>query len=124
MPQFARFLTKLKDQQLLDLDGISLLDMIMGKQDRRAEPIMFWGFGKSMNRGKDKPYIDPKLQEGTTPLVKMLGGRFTRNFLNYHHPSIIEEDYAGSRTMIDGDHKLVIIMVAQLVMALEVLLMH
>jgi hypothetical protein len=27
-----------------------------------------------------EPYIDPELQEGTTPLAKIMGGKFTRTF--------------------------------------------
>jgi arylsulfatase A-like enzyme len=88
------------------LDGLSLVDLIDGKMKTRAEPIGFWNFA-SANRGT-KPYIDPKLQEGTTPLVKLMGGIPTRNFRNNHHPSIIEQDYAGDRTILDNQYKLLI----------------
>ena len=55
-----------------------------------------------------KPWIDPELQKGTTPLVKKSGGKATRDFTNYHHPAISEADYLGPRSIIDGDFKLVI----------------
>ena len=58
-----------------------------------------------MNRGK-KPYLDPEFQKGTTPLIKLMGDIATRNFRNVQHPSIIEKDYNGSRTIIGNRYKL------------------
>lgn len=55
-----------------------------------------------------KPYIDPQLQKGTTPLVKQMAGIYTRNFKNNHHPKITENDFHGARAIISGDYKLVI----------------
>ncbi len=91
------------------LDGINLAPLLKGKLRERAAPIFFWSFG-NRQRSKDnpKPWIDPKLQEGTTPLVKLLGGIPTRNFLNYHHPTIVEADYQGARVMLGNQYKLVI----------------
>ena len=57
---------------------------------------------------KPKPYIDPELQKGNTPLVKRTGGKATRDFLNFHYPAINDADYIGARSIIEGDHKLVI----------------
>ena len=88
------------------LDGISLLDLMEGKMEARARPIAFWSFG-SGGRG-EKPYIELELQKGTTPLVKLMGNIPTRNFQNNHHPSIIEEDYSGERTILDNRYKLLI----------------
>ena len=51
------------------LDGISLVDMIDGKMKARPRPMAFWSFSTAA-RGKE-PYIDPELQKGTTPLVKL-----------------------------------------------------
>ena len=88
------------------LDGIGLTDLFDGKMDARPEPIAFWSFAAA-SRGKE-PYIDPELQKGTTPLVKLMGGIPTRNFKNDHHPSIIEKDYSGERAIIDHQYKLLI----------------
>jgi arylsulfatase A-like enzyme len=88
------------------LDGISLEPLIEGKMQARPEPICFWSYGGGAGSGK--PYIDPKLQEGTTPLVKMMAGRYTRNFRNVQHPRISDQDYRGPRVILDNRYKLVI----------------
>ncbi len=89
------------------IDGINLVPLLSGKLDERPAPIFFWQFS-GRSRGEVKPWIDPKLQEGTTPLVKLMGGIPTRNFRNYHHPNIIESDYHGPRVMLGNRYKLVI----------------
>ncbi|MBT4863544.1 MAG: sulfatase-like hydrolase/transferase [Planctomycetaceae bacterium] len=91
------------------LDGISLEPLIDGKMTERPTPISFWSFN-TKNEGTRglKPFIAAKLQEGTTPLVKMMDGRFTRNFRNFHHPIINEGDYTGPRAILDNNYKLVI----------------
>jgi arylsulfatase A-like enzyme len=91
------------------LDGISLKPLIDGKMTSRKSPICFWSFNSSREAKQGlKPYIDPKRQVGTTPLVKFLGGRRTRNFQNFHHPKITEQDFAGARVILDGRYKLVV----------------
>ncbi|REK29446.1 MAG: N-acetylgalactosamine-6-sulfatase [Planctomycetota bacterium] len=91
------------------LDGISLVPLIDGLLEERPEPIFFWTYDTSRLAGLDlQPYIDPELQAGTTPLVKMLAGRYTRNFQNVHHPEITQQDYAGPRAILAGRFKLVI----------------
>lgn len=87
------------------LDGISFVPVIDGTMTERPEPICFWSFG---SRSRGEPWIEPKLQEGTTPLAKAMGGRFTRNFTNNHHPEIAEEDYSGGRAILDNRYKLVV----------------
>ena len=59
------------------LDGISLKPLIDGEMKERPSPICFWSY-KTNRKVKHRPlpYIDPKLQEGTTPLVKMMDGRY------------------------------------------------
>ncbi|MCA9070036.1 MAG: sulfatase-like hydrolase/transferase, partial [Planctomycetaceae bacterium] len=89
------------------LDGISLKPLIEGKMTERSQPIGFWTF----NTGEDKqktPYLSSELQTGTTPLVKMMAGRFTRNFTNFQHKLITPVDYKGPRTFLDNQYKLVI----------------
>lgn len=89
------------------LDGISLSPVIDGKMTERPSPIGFWSFDAKAD-SKNKPYIDAKLQEGTTPLVKMMGDIYTRNFKNFHHPTIVDEDFAGSRVLLGNRYKLVV----------------
>ncbi len=91
------------------LDGISLKALIDGEMTERPEPICFWNYnaGAETKSGL-KPYIGPKLQEGTTPLVKRMDGRLTRNFRNFHHPNITEADFAGPRAILSNRYKLVV----------------
>jgi arylsulfatase A-like enzyme len=91
------------------LDGINIAAFLEGSRGERTAPIFFWSFGNRQRLGGDpKPWIDPKWQEGTTPLVKFLGGIRTRNFRNYHHPDIAESDYQGARAMLGNRYKLII----------------
>jgi arylsulfatase A-like enzyme len=90
-------------------DGINLVPFFDGDLKERPSPIFFWQFNLRNTPGIDrKPWIDPKLQEGTTPLVKILGGRKTRNFLNYHHVKVTEADYDGPRAILGNRFKLVV----------------
>lgn len=89
------------------MDGISLKPLLDGKLNERPSPICFWN-GRAREE-KAKPYIDPELQKGTTPLVKLAGdNRPTRNFQNYHHPEIRPEDFGGARAIVDNRYKLVL----------------
>ena len=91
------------------LDGINLQPLIAGKMTRRPKPIMFWSYDlRNESGGKLKPYIAAKLQEGTTPLVKMMAGKYTRTFRNFHHPTITDRDYSGPRAIVGNRYKLVI----------------
>lgn len=91
------------------LDGISLEQLIDGEVIGRPDPIFFWSYQAGRERiGGFKPYIEPELQKGTTPLVKLMHGIPTRNFLNFHHPKIVPEDFAGPRVVLDNEYKLVI----------------
>ncbi len=89
------------------LDGIGLKQLIDGDMNERPSPIFFWSY--NVRREQDaKPYIEPELQKGTTPLVKLMGGIPTRNFQNFYHPKIVPEDFAGPRVVLDNDYKLVV----------------
>ncbi len=91
------------------LDGVDLLPALDGKVTERATPLYFWEFNTArLARSKPEPWIDPKLQQGTTPLVKFMGGKATRNFTNFRHPPSSDEDYLGPRAIVDGRFKLVI----------------
>ena len=91
------------------IDGIDLSSAIDGDTNERSNPICLWQYDTSrLSDTAAKPYIDPKLQEGTTPLTKVLDGKATRDFKNFHQPPVTEADYLGPRAIIDGDYKLVI----------------
>jgi arylsulfatase A-like enzyme len=91
------------------LDGISLQSLFDGNMEERPSPIGFWNGSPRNESGVElKPYIDPELQKGTTPLVKLMGNIATRNFRNVHHPDIQEQDFGGPRAMLDNRYKLVI----------------
>jgi arylsulfatase A-like enzyme len=91
------------------LDGIDLGPVFDGKLDARPTPMAFWEFDtRRLMASKPEPYIDPELQQGTTPLVKLSGTKATRDFLNFRHPAITEADFRGPRSLIAGDHKLVV----------------
>jgi arylsulfatase A-like enzyme len=89
------------------IDGIDLTPLIDGTMTSRSNPLYFWQF---RNSGGDQAenYLDPELQVGTTPLVKLMGGIATRNFRNLKHPTIRAADYLGPRAIIDGRFKLVV----------------
>jgi arylsulfatase A-like enzyme len=89
------------------LDGLSLVPLFEGKMTARPGPIAFWN-GRPRADARGKPYIDPELQKGTTPLAKLSAEGATRNFVNFHHPEIQEEDFGGARAMLDNRFKLVI----------------
>ncbi len=91
------------------LDGISLAPMIDGKMTARPSPICFWEYDVRQIDDAWQPYFDPQLQEGTTPLVKLMDGKATRSFVNYRHPgTITEADFAGARAILDDRYKLAI----------------
>ena len=75
----------------------------------RPNPLWFWEFNTARFAGtKPEPYIALELQQGTTPLVKLMGSNATRDFTNWHHPAITDADFLGPRAIIDGRFKLVI----------------
>ncbi len=91
------------------MDGISLLPLIDGKMEERPEPVFFWNYPlESLLARNPEPYIDPALQRGTTPLVKLMDGEAVRTFYNYKQPEIIEEDYTGPRAVLGNRYKLVL----------------
>jgi arylsulfatase A-like enzyme len=91
------------------LDGIDLGPVFDGTMTSRPKPICFWDFRGARRPGqKRQPYIDPELQKGTTPLVKLMGGIPTRNFVNNRYTDIREEDFGGPRVILDNQHKLVV----------------
>ena len=91
------------------LDGIDLASLIDGRMTSRPAPVFFWSFDVGGLAGRDHdPWLDPALQSGTTPLVKLMDGIATRNFRNIRYPAVDERDFAGARVIMDGDYKLVV----------------
>ncbi len=92
------------------LDGIDLTPLLDGKMTERPVPIQIWEYNTArFSSAKSEPYLDPKLQEGTTPLAKLAGGKATRDFRNVRHSGeITDADFLGPRAIIDGRYKLVI----------------
>ena len=91
------------------LDGIDLSPVFDGRLNERPSPLAFWEYdGRQLAARGAQPYLDPELQQGTTPLVKKSGGKPTRNFTNFQQPPSTEADYQGTRSIIEGDLKLLI----------------
>lgn len=88
------------------LDGIDLSSLLEGGLQERTTPIYFW---HSRPKANGKPYLDPGLQQGTSPMIKLdADGLPTRKFFNFIHPGIEEHDFNGPRAVLDGRYKLVI----------------
>ncbi len=104
-------LAEITNQELPDrpIDGISLLPYLKNPQLERKEPMYFWKFNSDQAFG-DSPedYIDHELQEGTSPLAKMMDGKYTRTFRNYVYPAVSEKDFGGERAVMTKQFKLVL----------------
>lgn len=91
------------------LDGIDLRPVLDGNLNERPSPLYFWSYNtQRLARSNPQPWIDPEWQQGTTPLVKLMDGKPTRDFQNYRQPAITEDDSLGPRAIIDGRYKLVV----------------
>lgn len=103
--------TEITGQSVPDrpLDGVSLFPFIQDPSNERTAPIFFWQFDAG-NAFSETPehYIDPTLQEGTTPLVKMMAGKYTRSFRNYVYPEVSADHFGGERAMMTNRFKLVL----------------
>ena len=104
-------LAAISSQSLPDrpLDGVSLFPLLKDPDSKQTEPVYFWEFEPGNVFGESvEHYIEPDLQEGTTPLAKMMAGKYTRTFRNYVYKEISENDYRGDRSMMHGPYKLVL----------------
>ncbi len=91
------------------LDGISLVPFLNDPSKQRNEPVFFWQFEPGQVFGENaEPYISPELQEGTTPLAKIMNGEFTRSFRNYKYNQVSEDDFGGERAVISDNYKLIV----------------
>ncbi len=89
------------------LDGQDLSGLLEGSELIRDQPLFFWEY-ISAGRNRGDPWIDPRLQAGTTPLVKKMGGKATRDFTNFHYDTWDEQSRRGPRAVVDGEWKLVL----------------
>jgi len=90
------------------IDGISLVPFLNDPAKQRTEPLYFWMFEYGKVFGKDaEPYIKMELQEGTTPTVKIMDGKFTRTFYNFKYDRISEKDFYGVRAVMKDRFKLI-----------------
>ncbi|MCH1497327.1 MAG: sulfatase-like hydrolase/transferase [Rubripirellula sp.] len=89
------------------LDGIDLTAVFEG-EDSRSEPIFFWNFNTRSLAKSPKPWISGELQQGTTPLVKLMNGKPTRTFKNVHLDQITESNYTGPRAITTQKYKLIL----------------
>jgi arylsulfatase A-like enzyme len=104
-------LAALAGQPLPDrpLDGIDLSPVFRGDSVPRPAPLAFWEFDLAhLKETPLRPYLEPALQEGTTPLVKKVRGKATRDFTNLRFPVTTPADFRGPRSFIAGDHKLIL----------------
>jgi arylsulfatase A-like enzyme len=91
------------------LDGIDMSPALFDAMHRREEPLCFWMLDhRPLAAAGSSPWMDPAAQQGTTPLVKLMHGRPTRQFLNLRFIDVPEDYQAGDRAIIDGDSKLII----------------
>lgn len=92
------------------LDGTSLVPLFAGASPARTAPLVFWNArARGGAAARAKPYLDPELQRGTTPLVKLgPDGTPTRNFQNVIQTEVTAEDFNGERAIVEDRFKLVV----------------
>jgi len=84
------------------IDGISLRPLIEGKMTTRPRPIGFWKYPHKTQQ-ENRPWMDPDRLKGTTPTAK----RDSIQFLNFHHPIPLTENFPGEAAWMDNQYKLV-----------------
>jgi arylsulfatase A-like enzyme len=89
------------------LDGVNLLPLFRDEAFERGSPLCFWRFSPPASGGAGET-IERPLQQGTTPLVKLMAGKATRDFTNPQVTSYAKSDFAGSRAVMRGKWKLIV----------------
>jgi len=84
------------------IDGISLRPLIEGQMTTRPQPIGFWKYPHKTQQ-QNRPWMDPDRLKGTTPTAK----RDSIQFLNFHHPKPMTENFPGQAAWMDNRYKLV-----------------
>jgi arylsulfatase A-like enzyme len=107
---YMQTLAEITGQPLPDrpLDGKSWVPLFEDPSIQRNQPHFFWQFNRDLFEDDCEPYIATELQEGTTPLAKMMDGKYTRTFRNCVYSEISEEDFAGERVMMKDQYKLLV----------------
>lgn len=91
------------------LDGIDLGPLLAGELERRPRPLCFWEFDiRQAKTSQAEPWIDPQLQEGTTPLLKLMDGKATRDFRNFRLPEAASLTPGGNAAVVDGQWKFIV----------------
>lgn len=91
------------------LDGIDLSPVLTGASEQRPQPLCFWEFDiRQAKTGQAEPWIDPQLQAGTTPMLKLMDGKATRDFKNFRLPEAASLTPGGNAAVIDGPWKLIV----------------
>jgi arylsulfatase A-like enzyme len=91
------------------LDGIDISPAWNDAMAERPTPLCFWKLNdRKLGDRIEGPWIEPAWQEGTTPLVKLSGGKPTRTFKNNRYTKLPDNFSAGSRAIIVEDMKLVL----------------
>ena len=89
------------------IDGSSLLPIIKATVTAQEKELCFWKIDQAQVIGENaEDYIEADLQEGTTPLVKKMDGKFTRSFKNFVYPGMSENDVQGERSILHKNFKL------------------
>ena len=91
------------------LDGIDISPAFGGASGPRPQPLCFWKLdSRSLDEFVTGTWIEPHWQTGTTPLVKLSGGKPTRDFRNNRYAGLPANFTGGSRAIISDNQKLVI----------------
>lgn len=91
------------------IDGTSLLPVLKNSATERKKALCFWKIStKDIVHDATPEYIESELQQGTTPLVKKMGNKYTRSFKNYVYDSISENHFNGSKTIMHENFKLMV----------------
>jgi arylsulfatase A-like enzyme len=90
------------------LDGKSWVPIFKDPSIQRNQPHFFWQYNRDLFEDGCEPYIPQELQEGTTPLLKKMDGKYTRTFRNCIYSDISEEDFQGERVIMKDQYKLIV----------------
>lgn len=91
------------------LDGIDTSAAWTDEMAERQTTLCFWQLNdRRLADRVEAPWIESDWQEGTTPLVKLSGGKPTRTFKNNRYAPLPDNFSAGSRAIIAGNMKLVL----------------
>ncbi|RCW36818.1 sulfatase [Marinilabilia salmonicolor] len=107
---YMQTLADITGQPLPDrpLDGKSWVPLFKDPSIERNQPHFFWQFNRDLFEDDCEPYIEVELQEGTTPLSKMMDGKYTRTFRNCKYSIISEKDFQGARVIMKDRYKLIV----------------